>query len=143
MPIKLTPALLMLAAAAPAQILAAESFDGTKALLCATVETVECGPQADCKYGTADSLGFPQFLQIDTQKKRISAVRPDGSTLNAVITTVTPLEDRLVMQGVENSLGWAGPSASAGPLAAWPLPSQVTRSFFRYSAPARWTRIDH
>lgn len=102
LPFLIAPALLLTADAG-----AAEAFDGSKPLLCATVETVECGPQADCKYGTADSLGFPQFLHIDAQNKRISATRPDGTALNAVVTTVTPLDDRLVLQGVENSLGWA------------------------------------
>lgn len=110
---------------------AAESFDGSKPLLCATVETVECGPQADCKYGTADSLGFPQFLRIDAQKKRISASRPDGTTLNAVITTMTPLDDRLVMQGVENSLGWAiSISRATGRMAVAIAGEQIAFSVF-------------
>lgn len=98
---------LVLPACALAMNAAAESFDGSQPLLCATVRTIECGPQADCESGTADSIGFPQFLQIDAGKKRISATRPDGSALNASISSVTLLDDRLVMQGVENSLGWA------------------------------------
>lgn len=122
---------LVFPAYALAMNVAAESFDGSKALLCATVETVECGPQADCKYGTADSLGFPQFLQIDMQKKRISAVRPDGSILNAAITTVTPLDDRLVMQGVENSLGWAvSISRATGRMAVAIAGDQIAFSVF-------------
>lgn len=99
--------LLAFPAGALTMNVAAETFDGSKTLLCASVETVECGPQADCKYGTADSLGFPQFLEIDTQKKRISATRPDGTILNAVVTSVSRLDDRLALQGIENSLGWS------------------------------------
>lgn len=110
---------------------AAEAFDGSRPLLCATVETVECGPQADCKYGTADSLGFPQFLQIDPGKKRISATRPDGTALNAVVTTVTPLDDRLIMQGVENGLGWAiSISRSTGRMAVAIAGDQIAFSVF-------------
>ena len=110
---------------------AAESFDGSQPLLCATVDTVECGPQADCKYGTADRLGFPQFLQIDAANKRISATRPDGTDLNAVITTVTQLDDRLVMQGVENSLGWAiSISRTTGRMAAAIAGDQIAFSVF-------------
>lgn len=86
---------------------AAESFDGSKTLLCATVETIECGTRADCMAGSADSLRFPQFLNIDAQNKRISATRPDGTALNAAITQVASFDDRLVLQGVENSLGWS------------------------------------
>jgi hypothetical protein len=99
-------ALLILAASAPTQYVAAETFDGSKALLCATVETIECGPREDCEHGSADSLRFPQFLQIDAQKKLISAVRPDGTSMTTTITSITELDDRLLLQGVENHLGW-------------------------------------
>lgn len=86
---------------------ATESFDGSKPLLCATIKTTECGSQARCQHGTSDSIGFPQFLQIDPQQKSIKATRPDGTALNAAITNITRLDDRLVLQGVENSLGWS------------------------------------
>lgn len=99
--------LLMLPVYALASNAVAESFDGSKPLLCATVETIECGPHAECQYGTADSLGFPQFLHIDTGKKAIGADKPDGTRLNATISSISKLDDRLVLQGVENSLGWS------------------------------------
>ena len=120
-----------IAALAAASAVAADSFDASKPLLCATIETVECGPQGDCKYGTADRLGFPQFLRVDAGTKRISATRPDGTDLNAVITSVTQLDDRLVMQGVENSLGWAiSISRATGRMAAAIAGDQIAFSVF-------------
>lgn len=107
MPIKHSLPFLILPLYALAGNVMAESFDGSKPLLCATVETIECGPHAECQYGTADSLGFPQFLHIDADKKTISADKPDGSRLNATIASVSKLGDRLVLQGVENNLGWS------------------------------------
>lgn len=98
---------LMLTGCALAFSAAAEPVDGSKPLLCATIDTIECVAQADCQYGTSDSLGFPQFLEIDTQGKRITADRPDGTRLDTTITTVSEFDDRLVFQGVENSMGWS------------------------------------
>lgn len=97
---------LALMASAVSSNLAAEAVDGSKPLLCATVNASECADRADCETRTPEALRFPQFLDIDTGNKTISAERPDGTALNAAITTVTPLDDRLVLQGIENGLGW-------------------------------------
>lgn len=104
---KLLQTLLIFTGYAVAMNAAAEALDGSKPLLCATIDTIECGARADCQSRSPEALRFPQFLHIDAGKKRIGATRPDGTSLNAVITTVTQLDDRLVLQGVENSLGWS------------------------------------
>ncbi len=131
LPLLIAPACLL-----TANVGATEAFDGSKPLLCATVKTVECGPQAECEYGTADNLGFPQFLQIDPAKKRISATRPDGTALNAVITTTTLLDDRLVMQGLENGLGWAiSISRTTGRMAVAIAGDQIAFSVFGACTP--------
>lgn len=110
---------------------ATESFDGSTPLLCATVQTVECSTQASCRSGTADSLRFPQFLQIDIQQNSITATRPDGTALNAAITNISRLDDRLVLQGVENSLGWSVTiSRASGRMAVAIAGDQVTFGVF-------------
>lgn len=107
MPIKPIQIILTVAGGALTLNVAAETFDGTKPLLCATVDAVECAAREACAPRSPEVLRFPHFLTFDAAEKRISAVRPDGTRLDAPITTVTPLEDRLVLQGVENSLGWS------------------------------------
>lgn len=110
---------------------AVESFDGSKPLLCATIKIVECGTHERCQSDTPDSLRFPQFLQIDTQQKSIKATRPDGTALNASITNLTQLDDRLVLQGVENSLGWSVTiSRATGRMAVAIVGDQITFGVF-------------
>lgn len=84
----------------------AGSFDGSRPLLCATIETVECSAGADCVLGTAESIEVPQFLRIDFSGKVITAERPDNTILNTGITGMQTLDDRLILQGTDNGMGW-------------------------------------
>lgn len=81
-------------------------FDGSKPLLCASIEAFECAP-GDCEWGGSQSVNFPQFLRVYFQDKQIKAIRANGETITTKIRQMSELDDRIVLQGVENGLGWA------------------------------------
>jgi hypothetical protein len=86
---------------------AAEDFDGTKALICASIETYECAPDADCVKGTAESINAPQFIRLDFKDMVARAVRPDGEERTSSIESLTQNEAELILLGTQEGLGWS------------------------------------
>lgn len=80
---------------------AADVFDGTKPLLCATIEALDCDPGTACERGTPEVMGAPQFLRIDFAKNEIAG--PERTTK---IHSVEKDDDQIVLQGYEIGLGW-------------------------------------
>jgi len=80
----------------------AADYDGSKALLCATTQAVDCGPDsAACLRGTPNEIGVPSFLRIDFKGKRI--VGP------ARVTPIVRMEksaSQILLQGSELDFGW-------------------------------------
>jgi hypothetical protein len=87
--------------------LAAADFDGSKPLLCATIETFECGSGIECQRGTSQSINLPQFLKIDFKDKKISGTRESGEVLTTKIENMERSDGKLVLQGTENNKGWS------------------------------------
>ena len=56
--------------------IAASDVDGSKLMLCAAIETFECGTGVECQHGTAQSINLPQFLKIDFKENNNSLRRP-------------------------------------------------------------------
>jgi len=88
--------------------IAAADFDGSKPLLCATIETFECGSGIECQWGTAQSVNLPQFLKIDFKDKKISGTRESGEVLTTKIENMERGDGKLILQGTENNKGWNG-----------------------------------
>ncbi len=86
--------------------IAAADFDGSKPLLCATIETFECGSGIECQRGTAQSINLPQFLKIDFKEKKISGTRESGEVLTTKIENMERSDGKLVLQGTQNNKGW-------------------------------------
>jgi hypothetical protein len=103
--IKLMGLALLCIIVTPFSISAAD-FDGSKPLLCATIETFECGFGIECRRGTAQSVNFPQFLKIDFKEKKISGTRESGEVLTTKIENMERGDGKLVLQGTENNKGW-------------------------------------
>lgn len=78
-----------------------EDFDGSKALICAPVEAIDCTPGEDCVRGTPDDIGAPSFLRIDFAKKEIS-----GSKRVTPIEAMKNADGQLLMRGTELGYGW-------------------------------------
>ena len=99
-------ALLCLAAATMAQ---ASDFDGSKPLICATVEAVDCSPGIPCTRGLPDDVGAPAFMRIDFKKKQIS-----GPHRVTEIRFMEKDKDQLLMQGTELGFAWTVVIDAAG-----------------------------
>jgi len=85
-----------------ASIVAAEdSFDGTKTLLCASIEAIDCTPGEPCEKGLPEEMGAPQFMRIDFTKKEII-----GPKRNTAIRQLDKNDEQLMLQGYEVGMGW-------------------------------------
>jgi hypothetical protein len=80
---------------------AEDAFDGTKPLLCASVEALDCDPGVTCERGIPEIMGAPQFLRIDFTKNEIA-----GPERTAKIRSMEKDDDQIVLQGYEIGLGW-------------------------------------
>ena len=82
-------------------------FDGSRPVLCASVDTVECDPTGECMQGTALSVNVPQFFRINFEDRSIQGTRPDGTDVTTKIMSRTADTGQLILQGVENGRGWS------------------------------------
>lgn len=96
---------LLLISGLPSHVLAGD-FDGSRPLLCAVIETIECTPDGECLRGEAESIDMPAFLKIDFAKKTISGTRQDGTVRNTEIKTMERVDGNLILQGVQNGKAW-------------------------------------
>ena len=94
-----TAILLLCALVAP--VFAEEAIDGTKPLICATIQAVSCAYGEECERGLPESIGAPQFLRIDFVKKEII-----GPKRSAQILLMEKSDEQITMQGFELGMGW-------------------------------------
>ncbi|MBB5401815.1 hypothetical protein [Paraburkholderia youngii] len=92
--------LAILLAAAAMQVDAAD-FDGSKRLMCATIDAHACDPGIACTRALPADLGLPKFLTLDFDKRAV--VGPAHTT---PMLSVTKEADQLVMLGNEMGFGW-------------------------------------
>ncbi len=85
----------------------AASFDGSEPLLCASVEAYDCGAGEECFKGTAEGINAPQFIRIDFEQKLARATRLGGEEQTAKIESMTRDEGKIILQGVQQGLGWS------------------------------------
>ncbi|MEA3083021.1 MAG: hypothetical protein QOC89_718 [Paraburkholderia sp.] len=81
--------------------LSAADFDGSKPLLCATIDAHACDPGETCLRALPSELGAPQFLRIDVAKKTIT-----GPQRVTPIRFMQADESQIVLQGTEFSFAW-------------------------------------
>ena len=81
----------------------AADFDGSKQLLCATVEAIDCVDGYTCVKGRPGDIGAPSFIRIDFAKKSIV-----GPYTNTPIASIQKSADagELLLQGQELGHGW-------------------------------------
>ncbi len=92
----------------------AGDFDGSKPLLCAVIDIVECGPGGNCQKVTAEEVGIPRFLKINFKEKKITATQTGGSKKNTPIKNSEHVDGKLILQGaqdgiegVRDGVGWS------------------------------------
>jgi hypothetical protein len=83
---------------------AAGDFDGSKSLICAVMDLVECQPGGKCQPVTAEEVGIPLFLKIDFKKKQISATYADGTQRTTAIERSEKVDGKLIIQGAEDGI---------------------------------------
>lgn len=79
----------------------AADFDGSKPLICAPVEAMDCVAGEACKKGTPDDIGAPAFIRLDVTKKEIV-----GARQATPILFMDKSDARLLLQGTELGYGW-------------------------------------
>ena len=79
----------------------AGDFDGSKRLICAPVEAMDCVAGEACTKGRPDDIGAPRFLRIDFAQKVI--VGPKQTT---PILFMDKSDDQFLLQGKELGYGW-------------------------------------
>ncbi len=80
---------------------AEDVFDGTKPLLCSSIEALDCDPGVECERGIPEIMGAPQFLRIDFAKKEIT-----GPKRTTSIHMMKKDDDQIILQGYEIGMGW-------------------------------------
>lgn len=79
----------------------AEDFDGSKPLICATVEANGCAPDEACTRGSPTALGAPAFLRVNVAKKEVA-----GPQRTTAIKTIEKSDEQLLLMGTELGFGW-------------------------------------
>ena len=110
---KLFGMMVMIACMFSAPAIAAD-FDGSKELLCAVMNMVECQPGGKCINVTAEEVGIPNFLRIDFKEKKLSATFADGNKKHSEIKNMEKIDGKVILQGAEDGiedvrdgLGWS------------------------------------
>ncbi|ASV99445.1 hypothetical protein [Paraburkholderia aromaticivorans] len=79
----------------------ADDFNGSKKLVCATVEAHACDPGLACKRSLPAELGAPRFLTLDFKKKEVT-----GPAHTTPMLIVDKQSDQIVMEGTEMGYAW-------------------------------------
>jgi hypothetical protein len=85
----------------------AQDFDGSKPLLCSTIETYDCEPGGNCLKGLAQDIDAPQFFFIDFEKGMARTVRASGEERTAEIATRLSDSGELILQGSQLGRAWS------------------------------------
>jgi hypothetical protein len=84
-----------------APVLSAD-FDGSKPLICSSIEANDCALGLGCAKGLAEDIDAPQFIRLDFSGKTMSA---RGKT--APIERQARENGLLMVQGFENERAWS------------------------------------
>ena len=77
-------------------------FDGSKPLICATVDAHACDPGEVCLHVLPDSIGMPEFMRIDFSRQTIA-----GPRRTTQIRSIDKSGDQLLLQGTELGYAWS------------------------------------
>jgi hypothetical protein len=84
----------------------AADFDGSKPLICALMGNFECDPDG-CERVTSEGINMPQFVRIDFEGKKISAIREGVQARTTPIEKSTRSEGTLYLQGLDKGMAWS------------------------------------
>lgn len=91
----------------------AGNFDGSKDLICAAMDVVECLPGGECNRVQSEEVDFPDFLKLSFKDKKIRAEQMGRKDLKTDIEHMETIDGKLILQGAEDGregtkdgLGW-------------------------------------
>jgi hypothetical protein len=93
---------LLLATIGNAPPVWAGDFDGSKLLICATTQAMECVAGEDCSMGSAADIGAPRFMRIDFAQKSVIGPKRTSTAHFAEASGA-----QLLLQGTELGFGWS------------------------------------
>ena len=85
---------------------AAEPFDGSKPLLCATMQVRLCSADAECELQSASDNDIPRFLKVSVQNRKVTGTRPSGAAIDAAIDAVRHSKGTMFLQGSQEAFAW-------------------------------------
>jgi hypothetical protein len=85
----------------------ATDFDGSRSLLVAIIDVIECQPGGQCENVSPQQARIPRFLEIEFDQKEISEVGDNQEERRTAIQQMTENEDVLILQGSQNGRGWS------------------------------------
>ena len=83
------------------QMVSASDFDGSKKLICATTDAMDCASGQECVKSRVHEIGAPKFLNIDFDQKAIA-----GPKRTTAIASMEKGDDQIILQGNELGFGW-------------------------------------
>ena len=106
-------ALIVLFIFAGALTASAGDFDGSRPLLCATTDLMEC-ETGGCKRVTHDAINAPRFIKINFKNKTINVPEAAGKRPDTEIERMEHVDGKFILQGAEegiegvrDGLGWS------------------------------------
>jgi hypothetical protein len=82
----------------------AGDFDGSKELLCAVMDVVECEPGGKCQQVAPEDAAIPLFLRINFKEKKISATQSEGNQKSTTIENLEQIDGKVIIQGAEDGV---------------------------------------
>ncbi len=91
----------------------AGDFDGTRNLLCASMDVIECNAGENCQKVTPESIKAPKFIKINFQDNTVSNPSSSANRPASKIERMEQVDGKLILQGAEDGeedvrdgLGW-------------------------------------
>jgi hypothetical protein len=76
-------------------------FDGSKMLICAPIEAMDCASGDGCERKLPEEVGAPAFMRVDVQKKVVI-----GPKQTSPILLIDKDDEQILLQGKERTFGW-------------------------------------
>ncbi|NCF73866.1 MAG: hypothetical protein GWP67_10220 [Gammaproteobacteria bacterium] len=92
----------------------ADNLDGVDKMICAAAQVQICIESDACYASSAEELGVPPFVIIDTKKKTISTTKASEENRSTTFSTVTKDDGVIYLQGIEGGRAFSFVIEEAG-----------------------------
>ena len=103
-----------LVAALSAGVALGDNLDGVDKMICAAAQVKICIEGDTCYSATAEELGVPNFVIIDTKKKTISTTKASEDNRSTAFSSVSKEDGLIYLQGIEGGRAFSFVIEEAG-----------------------------